>query len=62
MGGSTSIGYTIYLRGLKSDFDGWAEMGNEGWSYSDVLPLFKKSENNQDSQVSPLSLSSRHRR
>lgn len=33
-----------YVRGKPGDFDHWAELGNEGWSYEDVLPYFKKTE------------------
>lgn len=44
LGGSSSINGMIYNRGLPSDFDAWAQAGNKGWSYDDVLPYFKKSE------------------
>lgn len=44
IGGSSSINGMIYNRGLASDFDGWAQQGNRGWAYDDVLPYFKKSE------------------
>lgn len=44
VGGSTLINGLVYARGSKLDFDKWAEIGNPGWSYDDVLPLFKKSE------------------
>lgn len=44
IGGSSSINGMIYNRGLATDFDGWAQKGNRGWSYEDVLPYFKKSE------------------
>lgn len=46
LGGSSAINAMIYLRGQKQDYDHWAAMGNEGWSFDDVLPYFKKSENN----------------
>ncbi|WP_095144436.1 MULTISPECIES: GMC family oxidoreductase [unclassified Pseudomonas] len=45
LGGSSSINGMIYMRGQATDYDGWAADGNPGWSWSDVLPLFKRSEN-----------------
>lgn len=43
-GGSGAINGLIYVRGQKNDFDDWADAGNKGWSYDDVLPYFKKLE------------------
>jgi choline dehydrogenase len=44
LGGSGAINGHVYTRGHPSDFDAWAELGNRGWSYADVLPYFKRSE------------------
>ena len=44
LGGSSALNGMIYIRGAKSDFDAWAYNGAPGWSYTDVLPYFKKSE------------------
>ena len=46
-GGSSSINGLLYVRGQAQDYDDWAAQGNAGWSYSDVLPYFIKSEHNQ---------------
>ena len=44
IGGSSSINGMVYVRGHAKDFDTWAEMGADGWSYADVLPYFKRME------------------
>jgi len=44
LGGSSSINGLLYVRGQSQDFDHWRQLGNKGWSWSDVLPLFKRSE------------------
>ncbi len=45
LGGSSSINGMIYVRGQPEDFDHWAQLGNRGWSWDDVLPFFKRGEN-----------------
>jgi choline dehydrogenase len=44
IGGCSSINAMIYMRGQKSDYDHWAELGNKGWSWEDVLPYFLRNE------------------
>ena len=47
LGGSSSINGLIFIRGQKEDYDHWRQLGNTGWSYEDVLPLFRKSEDQE---------------
>ncbi|MBR9865486.1 MAG: FAD-binding protein [Oceanospirillales bacterium] len=47
LGGSSSINAMMYIRGNQWDYDNWAALGNEGWSFDEVLPYFKKAEHNE---------------
>ena len=47
LGGSSSLNGLLYVRGQPQDYDRWRQMGNEGWSWDDVLPLFKRAECNE---------------
>lgn len=46
LGGGGSVNAAIYIRGQKADYDGWAAAGADGWSYADVLPYFRRAEDN----------------
>ena len=48
VGGSSSVNAQIFLRGVPEDYDGWADAGNEGWSFRDMLPFFRKLETDTD--------------
>ena len=48
LGGSSALNAMIYTRGQPWDYNHWAALGNPGWSYAEVLPYFKRSENNED--------------
>ena len=50
LGGSSAINSMVYMRGNRNDYDGWAALGCEGWSYDEVLPVFKNMEANQIGQ------------
>ncbi|MCB1487487.1 MAG: GMC family oxidoreductase N-terminal domain-containing protein [Bauldia sp.] len=47
LGGTGSINGMIYVRGQREDFDGWRDLGCEGWGFDDVLPFFKKAEHQE---------------
>lgn len=49
-GGCSSVNGMLYIRGHRGDYDEWAAMGCDGWSYADVLPLFKRSERHEDGE------------
>jgi len=50
LGGSSAINAMVYVRGNQADYDGWAALGNEGWSYQEVLPYFIRSENHEQAE------------
>src|SRR5208283_4435715 len=47
LGGSSSINWMVYIRGHRADFDEWRDGGCEGWGYEELLPYFKRSEDNE---------------
>lgn len=47
LGGSSSLNAMVYIRGHRADYDAWRDAGNPGWGYDDLLPYFKRSEDNE---------------
>ena len=47
LGGSSSLNAMLYLRGNRADYDGWVELGFAGWGFAEVLPYFKRAEDNE---------------
>ena len=47
LGGSSSINGMVFVRGQSQDYDTWAQLGNRGWSYREVLPIFRDMESYQ---------------
>ena len=47
LGGSSCLNAMVYTRGQREDYDHWAALGNPGWSFDEVLPYFKRAENNE---------------
>ena len=50
LGGSSSLNGLLYVRGQKEDYDRWRQMGNPGWGWDDVLPLFRRSEDQEQGE------------
>ena len=50
LGGSSSINGLIYIRGQAQDYDQWRQLGNDGWGYDDVLPFFRRAEDQEDGE------------
>ena len=48
LGGSSSINAMLYVRGQAADYDGWRQLGCEGWAWDDVLPYFRKAQRSEE--------------
>lgn len=51
MGGSGALNFMLYVRGNQEDYNNWEKIGNPGWSYKEVLPYFRKSEDNRNPDI-----------
>ena len=51
LGGGSSVNAMIYIRGVPADYEQWVALGAEGWGYADVLPFFKRAEDNNLSLI-----------
>ena len=51
LGGSSSINGLLYVRGQSADYDNWAQMGARGWSWDEVLPYFKRAQNQERGEI-----------
>lgn len=60
LGGTSGLSYMVYARGAQADFDRWEKMGNENWSWNDVLPYFKLSERLDDLEINKSNTSCLH--